>query len=73
VSTTGNIADSGVSRANATDRTVDAESVALGLDDRERLRIIHELSKHIYEDTPKRNVRLLRQIHRYSGRTSHAD
>jgi hypothetical protein len=42
------------------------ESRGLVVDDRERLRIIHELSKHVYEDTPKRNFRLLRQIHHYS-------
>jgi hypothetical protein len=35
-------------------------------DARARLRIIHDLSKHVWEDNQKRNFRLLRDIHKYS-------
>ena len=42
------------------------ESRGTALSDRERLRIIHELCKHVYLDTPKRNFTLLTKIHKYS-------
>jgi hypothetical protein len=44
----------------------EAESKVTGLTLEDRLRIIYELSKHVYVDTPKRNVNLLNKIHQYS-------
>jgi hypothetical protein len=52
---------------NVEDQTVDAVSKGSVEDDRERLRIIYELSKHVWEDNAKRNFRLLRKIHEYSN------
>lgn len=61
----GSIAAKGA--VNAVAPTVESESRDMAQEDRARLQVIHNLSKHIYEDTPKRNVRLLRQIHQLAG------
>jgi len=50
----------------AEDPIVELASKGLVVDDRERLRIIHELTKHIWIDNSKRNFNLLRKIHEYS-------
>lgn len=42
------------------------ESKGTALSPEDRLRIIYELSKFIYIDTPKRNINLLKKIHQYS-------
>lgn len=59
----------------STDEVVDASAAALiaeleskgtALSLEDRLRIIYELSKYIYLDTPKRNANLLKKIHQYT-------